>query len=116
MAKIVELIETEERRGHGIECDPVRTVYQLWTKDGVLVFERDRWSDSLNSEFAKKSTDRGRELEQQIVLLKARAARAALDFLSNEFRDGRGCPPKAGWRTCFEHLLRKADAAWQASR
>ncbi|MFW6172415.1 MAG: carboxypeptidase [Elusimicrobiota bacterium] len=41
MAKIVEFIETYENRGLGTEDSIYRKVYQLWTKDGELVFEED---------------------------------------------------------------------------
>ena len=41
MTKIIEVIETYEKRGRGIDEDPVRRVYQLWTKEGVLIFEDD---------------------------------------------------------------------------
>ncbi len=41
MAKIIEVIETTEKRGTGTKKDPVRMVYQLWTKEGDLIFERD---------------------------------------------------------------------------
>ncbi len=41
MAKIIELILTEERVGAGKEGDPVRLCPQLWTKDGKLVAMRD---------------------------------------------------------------------------
>ena len=41
MAKIIEVIETEERRGKGVEGDCIRKVYQLWTKKGKLIFEED---------------------------------------------------------------------------
>jgi hypothetical protein len=41
MAKIIEVIETYERRGLGTNENPVRKVYQLWTKDGKLIFEDD---------------------------------------------------------------------------
>ena len=37
MAKIIELIYTEERKGTGKETDPIRLCPQLWTKDGLLV-------------------------------------------------------------------------------
>jgi len=39
MARIIEVIETWERRGLGTGKDPVRTIYQLWTKEGVLIHE-----------------------------------------------------------------------------
>ena len=41
MAKIVKFIETHERVGRGVEGDPVRRVYQLWTLEGELVYEKD---------------------------------------------------------------------------
>jgi hypothetical protein len=43
VARIIEVIETQDRRGLGRDNDPIRLVYQLWTKDGVLIFERDDW-------------------------------------------------------------------------
>lgn len=42
MAKVIEVIETYERRGKGTEDDVVREVYQLWTLDGKLIFEDDK--------------------------------------------------------------------------
>lgn len=48
MAKLVELIETEERRGSGTsESDPVRMVKQWFTKSGELVVEWDEWKDGM---------------------------------------------------------------------
>ena len=41
MARIIEVIETFERRGKGTEEDLIRKVYQLWTLDGELIFEKD---------------------------------------------------------------------------
>lgn len=41
MAKIIEVIETYERRGSGNPSDPIKNVYQLWTKNGQLIFEDD---------------------------------------------------------------------------
>lgn len=41
MAKLIQLILTEERTGKGIEDDPVRLKSQLWTPDGLLVAEED---------------------------------------------------------------------------
>lgn len=41
MAKIIELIYAEEKRGLGREDNPSRIVRQLWTKDGYLVGEAD---------------------------------------------------------------------------
>lgn len=47
MAKIIELILTEERRGLGKEDDPVRLVTQLFTKEGELVAEKDGYSGQM---------------------------------------------------------------------
>ncbi len=41
MAKIIELIYSEDRRGTGKEESPVRIIKQLWTKQGDLVLEID---------------------------------------------------------------------------
>ena len=44
MARIIEVIETHERRGLGTYDDPVRKLYQLWSKDGKLIYqEKDEW-------------------------------------------------------------------------
>lgn len=52
MAKIVELITTQDRRGTGKENDPIRLVEQLWTKSGRLIAENDpcgkNWFNQLN--------------------------------------------------------------------
>lgn len=46
MAKLIQVIETEDRRGAGLdEDDPVRLVKQFWSSDGVLLMERDEWRD-----------------------------------------------------------------------
>lgn len=39
MARVIEVIETYERRGLGVKDDPIRKIYQLWTKDGKLIHE-----------------------------------------------------------------------------
>lgn len=41
MTRLVELIETEERKGQGTAENPVRLCSQLWTKEGVLIAEFD---------------------------------------------------------------------------
>lgn len=41
MAKIIQVIETYERRGLGKDEDPVRNVYQLWSLDGKLIYEEE---------------------------------------------------------------------------
>lgn len=41
MAKVIEVIETHEKRGTGQDGDPIREVYQIWTKEGKLIFESD---------------------------------------------------------------------------
>ncbi len=39
MTKLIEVIETYEKRGLGTDDNPVRKVYQLWSKDGILIHE-----------------------------------------------------------------------------
>jgi len=41
MAKIIEVILTEDFRGKGIEGDPCRLVPQWWSREGELLFEKD---------------------------------------------------------------------------
>lgn len=41
MAKVIQVIETEERRGKGVEDDPIRRVVQYWSLDGDLLAEDD---------------------------------------------------------------------------
>jgi len=41
MAKVIQVIETSEKRGKGTKDDVVRMVYQLWTLDGKLIVEHD---------------------------------------------------------------------------
>ncbi len=39
MARMIEVIETWERRGLGTQESPVRKIHQLWSKDGKLIHE-----------------------------------------------------------------------------
>ncbi|WP_315731713.1 MULTISPECIES: hypothetical protein [unclassified Bradyrhizobium] len=41
MAKVIQVIEVEEKRGKGIVGDPVRCVMQYWSFDGELLAEND---------------------------------------------------------------------------
>jgi hypothetical protein len=41
MAKIIKVIETYERKGSGTYEDPIRQVYQIWSLDGNLIYERE---------------------------------------------------------------------------
>lgn len=41
MTKVIEVIETYRNRGKGTKDSVYRQVYQLWTKDGRLIFEND---------------------------------------------------------------------------
>lgn len=41
MAKVIQVIEVEEKRGKGIVGDPVRRVMQYWSFDGELLAEND---------------------------------------------------------------------------
>lgn len=39
MTKVIEIIETEERRGTGADGDPIRMIKQYYTKSGELLWE-----------------------------------------------------------------------------
>lgn len=41
MAKVIQVIETELKRGKGVEDDPIRGVMQYWSLDGELLAEND---------------------------------------------------------------------------
>lgn len=41
MAKVIQVIETVEHRGRGVEGDPHRGVTQYWSLDGSLLAEVD---------------------------------------------------------------------------
>ncbi|KKL24017.1 hypothetical protein LCGC14_2419580 [marine sediment metagenome] len=43
MTRVIQLIETYEKRGEGTKNDPVRQVMQLFTLDGKLVVEFDSY-------------------------------------------------------------------------
>lgn len=44
MARLVELIETHATTGKGTEEDPVRRVFELWTKDGKPIAWHDEYT------------------------------------------------------------------------
>ena len=46
-ARMVQVIEIQAARGKGTEGDPVRLVYQYWSKEGVLLAENDPETDDL---------------------------------------------------------------------
>ena len=39
--RLIEVIETWERRGKGVEKDVVRLVHQFYSKEGELIMEHD---------------------------------------------------------------------------
>jgi hypothetical protein len=41
MAKVIQVIEVEVKRGKGIEDDPIRGVMQYWSLEGELLAESD---------------------------------------------------------------------------
>lgn len=41
MAKVIQVIEVDERRGRGVEGEPFRIVTQYWSLDGELLAEND---------------------------------------------------------------------------
>lgn len=50
MARLInlQLIETDEKRGSGVEEDPMRRVMQLFAPDGTLVLEYDPHKDAVS--------------------------------------------------------------------
>lgn len=42
-ARVIEVIEVEMPCGRGVEDDPVRIVVTYYSKDGILLAERDEW-------------------------------------------------------------------------
>ncbi len=108
MAKIIELIEVEEKRGLGKDGDPVRRVYQLWTKDGRLVHERDDWSEHRERVLVAEGIKAAGVLRGEIDSLRKAVIEAPLAFMEGEYLQGRGVPDIRGWKRCMEHLIRKA--------
>ncbi|MEI5994794.1 hypothetical protein [Candidatus Enterococcus mansonii] len=43
LVEIVEVVHVEATRGDGTEENPVRIVHQYWSKDGVLLAEKDSY-------------------------------------------------------------------------
>jgi hypothetical protein len=74
-AQLLDVIETTDHRGLGIEASPLRIVTQYWGKDGTLLAERDPSPD----------------YERTIQMLRdAVAALGGLDALAKQ------CPELAG--------------------
>lgn len=44
MARLIELIITHSVKGRGIESDPMRSVTELWSKQGKLLASVDNWN------------------------------------------------------------------------
>jgi len=57
MAHLVQLIETDDKRGLGHSGSPVRRVRQWFTPDGALVCERDTWLECELLERARRVKD-----------------------------------------------------------
>lgn len=41
LVQLVEVIHVEATRGKGTEYDPTRIVHQYWSKEGILLAEKD---------------------------------------------------------------------------
>lgn len=61
------IITMMEKRGKGVESDPVRRITQVFAKDGKLIAERDRAQPELLNAFAKKLTKELADELQAIV-------------------------------------------------
>lgn len=53
MARLIQVIETEVKRGLGIERDAIRAVTQYWSPEGKLLAERDEWLEAKHREAAE---------------------------------------------------------------
>ena len=57
MARLIEVIETEDRRGDGTEGNPFRRIIQYWSKDGKLLIEMpDKWEKAKQTNLAHRET------------------------------------------------------------
>ncbi len=45
--KLIQAIEVIDIRGEGTNDDPIRVVFQYWSKKGVLLAEYDKHTDDL---------------------------------------------------------------------
>ena len=46
--KLIEVIQVVDVRGGGTDDDPVRSINQYWSKDGILLAEFDKHLDNLS--------------------------------------------------------------------
>jgi hypothetical protein len=63
MAKLIQVIEAETLRGTGVDADPFREVYQLWTLEGELIHEYDSWLERPKVEAREDAINEGRKTE-----------------------------------------------------
>lgn len=50
-AKLIEVIETVSLRGNGTKSEPIREITQYWSKDGVLLAEKDTITSDCFNEY-----------------------------------------------------------------
>lgn len=69
-ARVIQVIETTECAGKGIDTDPVRTVVNYWTLEGVHLASVDPMAESVTpamiaefDERIRKHRDMGQELD-----------------------------------------------------
>lgn len=43
LVELIEVIHVEAARGSGTEENPARIVHQYWSKDGILLAEKDEY-------------------------------------------------------------------------
>jgi hypothetical protein len=70
MTKIIEVIETYVNKGKGTEESVIRQVYQLWTKDGKLIFENDPCPEE-NNQSQETKTLKTLETESKNIQMKS---------------------------------------------
>lgn len=66
MARLIQVIEAEERRGTGVDRDPYRMVQQIFSVDGSLLMERDRWKAEEDAAYTRACYTAVDALEQEL--------------------------------------------------
>ena len=54
MPRVLKVIQSEIKRGAGVDLDPIRHVTQYHTEEGDFLAEKDDWVDTLKAEEIKR--------------------------------------------------------------
>lgn len=67
-AKVIQVIQTDDLRGRGVQVDPYRRVDQFYSLEGDLMWERDEWAECQERERQPTATAlRGAPTQQGTV-------------------------------------------------